>query len=418
MNKDHHKLTSRRDFLALTALTMAGLIRPEQLIASAQAATQSGAGKRALIVLTLGGGNDGLNTVVPFAKGAYYDLRPKIAGKQDLGLPLDTSSGLGFHPALKELHELYKKGQVAVVGGVGYPSPNRSHFRSIEIWQTAQPDIIGSTGWLGRYLDLIDKKTASESMMLAVNIDPILPKSLLSRKVNVPSVYDLGDFRFKVDPHFEDDKPQQIAAFKSIYSDFNSDSPFFDKLKTTGLEANSASEKLLKLASAKNQVKYPDGKLAASLRLIAQMMSGNVGAKVYTLTHDGFDTHANQLSSQPGLLSNLSKSISAFFEDLSARGLDDDATIMVFSEFGRRAAENGGRGTDHGTAAPCFVIGKNVKGGLYGESPDLARLDNGDLRYTTDFRALYATVLDDWLKADSREIIGKRFDNLGLFGAA
>ncbi|MBK9772465.1 MAG: DUF1501 domain-containing protein [Candidatus Obscuribacter sp.] len=417
MNKDHHKLTSRRDFLALTALTMAGLIRPEQLIASAQAATQSGAGKRALIVLTLGGGNDGLNTVVPFAKGAYYDLRPKIAVKQDLVLPLDTSSGLGFNPALKELHELYKKGQVAVVEGVGYPVLT-AHFRSIEIWQTAQPDIIGSTGWLGRYLDLIDKKTASESMMLAVNIDPILPKSLLSRKVNVPSVYDLGDFRFKVDPHFEDDKPQQIAAFKSIYSDFNSDRPFFDKLKTTGLEANSASEKLLKLASAKNQVKYPDGKLAASLRLIAQMMSGNVGAKVYTLTHDGFDTHANQLSSQPGLLSNLSKSISAFFEDLSARGLDDDATIMVFSEFGRRAAENGGRGTDHGTAAPCFVIGKNVKGGLYGESPDLARLDNGDLRYTTDFRALYATVLDDWLKADSREIIGKRFDNLGLFGAA
>ncbi len=397
---------SRRDFLALS-LAFSAMLAESPIKALAAGGNQ----KRSLVVLSLSGGNDGLNTVIPYGMGQYYDLRPNIGIKQDKVLPIDDV--LGLHPSMTEMHQLFKKGQMAIIQGTGYIKPNRSHFRSMEIWQTAQPDIIGDTGWLGRYLDTIEKEK-KERMMLAVNVDPVLPLSLLSRRVTVPSVFDLGSFRFKVDSHFEEDRQRQFATFQNIYKEYKLDRPFVDKLKASGLSASSASEKLHKLAAGAPKVKYPDGRLAAALRLIAQMQAGGVGARVYTLTMDGFDTHANQSRTQPGLLSTLSSSLGAFLQDLQERGVADDVAVLVYSEFGRRAAENGGRGTDHGTAAPCFVLGQNIKGGLYGETPSLTSLDSGDLKYTTDFRQVYTALLESWLDADARSILGGRFEPLAF----
>lgn len=405
--------TSRRHFLALSLLTMTGLAQPAAL-AGRMLEDKSGR-RRCLVVLTLSGGNDGLNTVVPYGMGRYYDLRPKLAVKGETVLPLDGMVGL--NPSMGELAALYKEGKLAVVQGVGYPEPNRSHFRSIEIWQTAQPDIIGDTGWLGRYLDLQDKSDLASRMLAAVNIDPVLPKSLLARKVTVPSVYDLGDFRFKVDSHYQNDRERQLSCFRDIYKDYQFKGALAGQLVKTGLAASAASEKLHKLtadAAAKSSAAYPDGRLSASLRLIAQMVAGQVGARVYTLQMDGFDTHANQSRTHNSLLGNLSRSLKAFLDDLESRGVADDVLVLVHSEFGRRAQENDGRGTDHGAAAPCFVLGKGVKGGLYGEHPELAanKLVQGDLGFKTDFRSVYAALLEDWLGSDARAILGRSFEKI------
>jgi uncharacterized protein (DUF1501 family) len=426
--KDATSVISRRDFLAgLAALGLVGQYQSTALAASIDAAQREG---RAIVVIQLNGGNDGLNTIIPYGTGAYYDARPKIGIKQADVLAINEA--VGFHPALREFSDFYKDGSLAVVQGVGYAEPNRSHFRSIEIWQTARPDIIGDTGWLGRYLDYLSiskKDVSAEKLfdargfkaegdksklsMLAVNVDPLLPRSLLAEKVTVPSVSDVQAFRFKVDPLYQSDRTLQLEAFDDIYKNFNDDRALVGKLRVSGIEANRASERLMDLVKQhKTTVKYPDGKLASSLKFIAQMVAGGIGAKVYTLGYDGFDTHAGELRAQTSLLSNLGKSLKAFREDLKAHDADDKVLVLVFSEFGRRVAENGAVGTDHGTAAPCFVLGGGVKGGLYGAQPSLTSLDHGDLKHEVDFRTVYATIIDRWLGADSGEILGKKFEHL------
>ncbi|MBA4077593.1 MAG: transcriptional initiation protein Tat [Cyanobacteria bacterium PR.023] len=417
-----NKSISRRDFLA--GMAALGILGQQQLEAFASQIDPLAGAERSILVIQLNGGNDGINTIIPYGNGAYYDARPKIAIKQADVLHIDDK--VGFHPSLTAFQEFYKQGKLAVIQGVGYPEPNRSHFRSIEIWQTAQPEIIGDTGWLGRYLDHLSisqspGKVVKASIepdkekiaMLAVNVDPLLPKSLLARKVAVPSVSDVQAFRFKVDPLYQADRALQLEAFNDIYQNFDDNRPVVKKLRTSGLAANRASERLLDLVKGhKTTVKYPDGKLGSSLKFIAQMVSGGIGAKVYTLGYDGFDTHAGELRTQTNLLAGLGKSLSAFQEDLKQHGCDDKVMVLVFSEFGRRVAENGGGGTDHGTAGPCLVLGGGVKGGLYGQYPSLNELDHGDLKFNVDFRTVYATILDRWLGADSREVLGKNFDNL------
>ncbi len=404
---------SRREFLAgLAALGLLGRYQLDGVAASIDPAVAASLSGRSLLVIQLNGGNDGINTIIPYGNGAYYDARPKIAIKQTDVLPIN--SDVGFHPSLGEFAQFYKDQQLAVIQGVGYAEPNRSHFRSIEIWQTAQPDIIGDTGWLGRYLDYLSLSASpANANMLAVNVDPLLPKSLLARKITVPSVSDVQAFRFKVDPLYKADRALQLQTFGDIYNDFEDRRPIVSKLRKSGIEANRASEKLLDLVKGhKTTAKYPDGKLGSSLKFVAQMISGGIGAKVYTLGYDGFDTHAGEMRTQANLLNGLGKSLRAFHEDLKQNGCDDKVLVLIFSEFGRRVAENGGGGTDHGTAAPCLVLGTGVKGGLYGEYPSLTNLDHGDLKHSVDFRTVYATIIDRWLGADSREVLGKNFDNL------
>ncbi len=398
---------TRRKFIQ-GGLGMLGLMLSAEELLSLSALAAGEKGGRQLVLIQLSGGNDGLNTVVPFGSGAYYDARPQLAIAQKDVLKLNDQ--IGLHPSMTGMHELFQSGQMAIIEGAGYPGANRSHFRSIEIWQTAEPEKIGDTGWLGRYLDLAFSGKQHASLP-AVNVDPMLPKTLFARKIVVPSVNNIYEFRFRTDPHFRKDHDRQLKAFNDIYEDFDSKRPHADILKKAGLEANQASDYLLNMVkSYKSSVKYPSGRLGDGLKFISQMISGGVTAPVFTVSLDGFDTHANQQRVQAGLLKQLSDALLAFQTDLKAHCLDDKVLTLVFSEFGRRVQENSGKGTDHGTAEPMFIVGSAVKGGIYGEHPSLTALDNGDLKYTLDFRTVYATVLENWLGADSAQVLGKRFE--------
>lgn len=405
---------SRRTFITGgLGLMSVYLSAPQMLLLGAQAAEFSPriAGKsKVLVVVQMSGGNDGLNTVVPYGLGNYYQVRPNIGIKAEDVLRLDDQ--IGLNPNMDGMHKLFKNGNLAVVQAVGYPNPNRSHFRSIEIWQTGQPERIGSTGWLGRYLDLASDGK-SDNIFPAVNVEPTLPKTLASAKVMVPSVSNVYDFKFRTDPAYQQDRNVQVRAFNDIYDSFNLKRSNVDLLRRVGVDANKASEYLNKVVrSYKADVKYPDGSFGKGLKFIAQMISGAVNSSIYTVNLDGFDTHTNQLRPQNNLLKQLSEGVSAFMADMEQHGLQDDVVVLAFSEFGRRVAENGSRGTDHGTAEPVFLIGKNVKGGIYGDHPSLSSLDDGDLRYKIDFRSIYSTLLDRWLKADSKQILAAQFDTI------
>jgi uncharacterized protein (DUF1501 family) len=334
-------------------------------------------------------------------------VRPVIGIAQDKVLRLNDQ--IGFNPNMDGMHDLFKQGKIALIQGVGYPIPNRSHFRSIEIWQTANPDKIIETGWLGRYLDLAD----SNNLFAAVNVEPALPKTLASNKCMVPSVSNVFDFKFRTDPQYMADHDAQLQTFNSIYQSFELKRPEVEVLRDAGLDANKASDYLQKIVRGyKSDVKYPNGNFGNGLKFIAQMLAGGVDAKIFTVNHDGFDTHTNQLGVQNRLLKTFSDGIAAFYKDLEAHGLQDDVVVMAFSEFGRRVAENNGRGTDHGTAAPVYIIGSKVKGGIYGDHPSLTDLDEGDLKHGLDFRSVYATLLDKWMNADSREVLGQHFETI------
>ncbi|HEY9785034.1 MAG TPA: DUF1501 domain-containing protein [Candidatus Obscuribacterales bacterium] len=390
-------------------------LSPLQILSLAADAQESTgrAGEKILVVVQLTGGNDGLNTVVPFNDGAYFDKRPKIALKESQVLPLNGETGL--HPAMTAMAELFRQGKLAILEGVGYPNPNRSHFRSLEIWQTAQPEEIGSTGWLGRYVDLKTHGAACEPVP-AVNVDPILPLSLVAEKVAVPSVNNVSGFRLQTEPKYKQDRKVPSEAFLDINSNFlQAEPPYRALLTQAGLDADDASQRLLKAAGKQeSKAKYPGGKLGDGLKFISQMICSGVTSTVYTVSLDGFDTHANQPQTQARLLKQLSDAIGAFQSDLEEHGVAPRVLTAVFSEFGRRLEENSGCGTDHGTAEPLFIIGSGIKGGVYGSRPSLTALDNGDLKYTVDFRHVYATLLDRWLQADSVEILGKNFETLAF----
>jgi uncharacterized protein (DUF1501 family) len=405
---------SRRTFIksGISALSVS-LIAPRLFLSSAQAAgfdTRQPGESKIFVILQMGGGNDGLNMVVPYGLGQYYSVRPTIGIEQSKVLHLNNQ--IGLNPNMDALHELYKAGKVALVQGVGYPSPNRSHFRSIEIWQTANPEKIIDTGWLGRYLDL---SQSGDNLFAAVNVEPTLPKTLAATKCLVPSVNNVFEFTFRTDPQFAADRDVQRKAFEGIYDSFALKRPEVDLLRKVGTDANQASDYLQKIVrNYKSEVKYPNGQVGNGLKFIAQMISGGVNARIFSVNLDGFDTHTNQLGAQNRLLKQLSDGIAAFYQDLELHGLQDDVVLMTFSEFGRRVAENNGRGTDHGTAAPLFVVGGKIKGGVYGDHPSLTNLDEGDLKYNVDFRCVYATILEKWIGADSRQILGQNFDILPI----
>jgi uncharacterized protein (DUF1501 family) len=342
-------------------------------------------------------------------------LRPAIGIKPDQVIKLNDKVGL--NPAMTPFEEMFKAGKLAVVQGVGYPSPNRSHFRSIEIWQTAEPKKIKDTGWIGRYLDLANSgKSQLDNIFPAINVDPILPKTLSAEKIVVPSITDVANFTFKADPRYEADRKAQLSTFNSIYEKYSLNRPYVNELRRVGLDTTEASDYIQKLvANYKDGAKYPTNAFGKGLQFISQLIIGGVNCGVYTISMGGYDTHTNEVNSHTNLFKTLTGGIQALQADLQNHGVDKDVVIMTFSEFGRRTAENGGRGTDHGAAAPLFVIGSQVKGGIIGDQPSLTDLDDGDLKYKIDFRNVYATVLDKWLNADAKSILGDKFDQLDLF---
>jgi uncharacterized protein (DUF1501 family) len=401
---------------------------------AADALTQTVTGKDGtiLVVLQMAGGNDGLNMVVPFVDDTYHRARPRLALPADQILKIDNYVGL--NPKLAGLKSLYDEGHVAIVQGVGYPNPNRSHFRSTEIWQTASDaDRTLSDGWLGRYFD---NCCGGADPTVGVAIGEETPQAFAAKHPIGVTFSRPEQFRFRPSEpdggrmSAEEMLFRQLnetasgeeavaapdgASVGAINGKTKSDLSTLDFLQRTALDAQLSSDKILAIArKSKSTVTYPQGQLAGSLNIIARMIGGGLPTRVYYASQGGFDTHAGQINAHQRLMTEFNDAVAAFVSDLKQQGNFERVLLMTFSEFGRRVQENANGGTDHGAAAPMFVLGGAIKPGLFGKCPSLTDLDHGDLKFNTDFRSVYGTVLDRWLKAPSQTVLGRKFSALQI----
>ena len=352
-----------------------------------------------LVVLQLAGGNDGLNTVVPFEDDRYYRLRPRLAINPMEVIPL--SDTLGFHPAMSAMAELYREGKLAIIQNVGYPNPNRSHFRSTEIWETAsESDEYLPAGWLGRYFDSACCGEVEKDAPVGIHIGDQLPQSFLGR---------MPHNLFGVNRRLDSRTPrkQDLLPTLTQTKPANANEAF---LQHTLMDALVTEARVARITqSYRPETTYPRNRLALSLRGVAAMIAARLETRVYFVSQSGYDTHTNQQQSHRRLLGELSAALAAFQQDLDGHGLDDQVLTMTFSEFGRRPGENNGGGTDHGTAAPLFVMGSRLKSTLTGTPPDLEVGSNQDLEFSTDFRSVYGTVIERWFGCPSAPILGRRY---------
>lgn len=403
---------SRRAFIARSmVLASAAVTIPRFLDRSALAlAAPAGAGtsvpgipqERILVVVQLGGGNDGLNTVVPFAQPAYYNARPAIAIPEAQVLKLGSREPVGLHPGLRGLKDLHDQGLLSVVQGVGYPNPNRSHFVSMDIWQTADESGVGQ-GWLGRYFD---NECAGRPDCGGVAIGRTAPLAMEGRKVR-PVAFETADlFRWTG----EDLHEAMAEPYRRLAADAPADGDSsLEFLTRTAMDAQLSSDAIRRAISATPLVNYPRTGLARQLSMIAAMIRAGLPTRVYYASMSGFDTHAGQGGAQgrhAQLLAEFGDAVKAFYDDLRAQGAHERVLTMSFSEFGRRVGQNASAGTDHGAAAPMFLVGPMVRPGVANPHPSMTELDDGDLKYTVDFRAVYAAALADWMKADARAVLG------------
>ena len=396
----------------------AGMMMPaifSRGIASARAQSIEGshiaqaASDRTLIVVQMAGGNDGLSTVIPFTDSLYHQVRPTLAVPDTKVLPLDTR--LGLHPNLAPLKNLWDAGHMAIVEGVGYPNQSLSHFQAMDIWQTLDLNGVGSEGWLGKLVSgWVDQQGHPFN---ALDIGVQTAQALSSISAPVPTVSSVNTYRVYPDPADTDNGNARLQALMKLYNTYPKSSPYAALLDTTALNAQEGSRALLNASSNYHAaVTYPDGPFAAGLKVLAEAIVQDLGLRVGYVTLGGFDTHANQQQTHDLLMKTLADGLSAFYTDLAHHGKADSVVIMTWSEFGRRVEENGSQGTDHGTAAPMFVLGDPVNKGIFGEPPSLSSLDaNGNLKYTIDFRSVYATVLDRWLGASSKDVLGGSFNS-------
>ena len=368
---------------------------------------------RSLVVIQLSGGNDYLNTVVPYGNGLYYDFRPSVNISQGEVLPLNGEVGL--NPSMAPMKRLYDEGKVAVINGIGYPKPNRSHFRSMDVWHTAEPDKIGSSGWLGETIRALDPN--GDNVLTGVNFGRGLPRALSAKGVPVASVGNLETYGLFSDIEDEAARNMALSAFSQMYGGTEGKDAVAQFLSQTGSDALKGAD-ILRTAPTKysSDVEYSDHPLSQSLRNITQVMSAGLGTRIYYAQHGSFDTHSGELESHAALWGDTSAAIGDFMDDLREHDLEDDTAVLVFSEFGRRIADNGS-GTDHGSGGVAFVVGGSVKGGQYGEFPSLREKDHleGDMHFTNDFRSTYSTILDRWLGVEPEEIVNGRFEQLDFF---
>ena len=419
---------TRRSLISRGALLVAsGVLAPSFITRTAMAldGTVSALGPVALdpskknmilVVLQLSGGNDGINTLIPFGDPTYNQLRPSLGFAATDVLHLTDSVGL--NPNLAKLKALYDQGNVAIVQGVGYPNPNRSHFRSMDIWHSARPDSFERSGWLGRYISAC--QCAQDNALPAISVGDQLNTLFWTDTTLVPAVASIGAFSFLTDTKYKNDRTFQMQTLQNIYSQAGNWSPYEDLIRRGTLQALAGSDELQRIAATyQTPVQYPQNNgLASQLKLVAQVIAGNLGTRLFSVAQGGYDTHANQKNTQDRNLGQLGDALDAFMQDLAQMGQQDNVVIMTFSEFGRRVKQNGSNGTDHGTAEPMFVIGNKVQGGLYGNYPSLSDLDNnGDLKFNADFRSVYAGVLKDVVGADPGPILAGNFDPIDVVRA-
>ena len=405
--------TSRRQFLR-TALGSSAVISlsssaPSFLLRAA--AAEPSHGENVLVVVQLTGGNDGLNTVVPYNDDAYQASRPKLKITAETVLKMDGS--FGFHPSMRGFADLYETGQLAIVQGVGYPNPNRSHFESMDIWHTCQrKSEQRHEGWLGRYLDYTAAADGSDVPAMHLGHEK-QPLALAARSVRTPSIQQLNRFRLqtKGNKQLAHTIDELAAEPREQSNDLLS---FVQTSTTSALAASQRVEQAV--GKYRSEVQYPTSALAQKLRTIAQLIDVGLSTRIYYVTLDGFDTHAQQAAGHAALLEEFSSSVAAFTQDVGDHRWRGDhghgkrVLVMAFSEFGRRVRENASNGTDHGAAGPMFFAGSSVKPGRVGEHPSLTDLDDGDLKFHTDFRQVYATVFEKWLGTASEAILGQKYD--------
>lgn len=410
----------RREFLrsslaASSLVSIGGATIPGFLARSAWSAEGSRADDRILVVVQLLGGNDGLNTVVPHGVDGYLRNRRRLRLAKGRLHPIDDE--IGLHPSMGRMAELVEQGRLAIVQGVGYPNPDRSHFRSIEIWETArvdiQPDAL-ETGWLGRLLDEHPPRPGEDSPALHIG-GGRAPLATRAKRVEVPSLERVDQFKLQLVGSSSDRRSARTAMSDIARAD-PGDDPLLGFLRRSTLAAYDSSKRLEEVVGESAESIYPNFNLARRLEQVARIIKAGFGTRIYYTRQDGYDTHANQLDTHAALLNELSDSLAAFHDDLDEAGMADRVAVLVFSEFGRRVGENASYGTDHGAAAPVFVAGPVRQAGLVGEHPGLEQgdLDEGDLRFHTDFRRLYASVLEHWLGVPAAPIVGEGFDPLPL----
>jgi uncharacterized protein (DUF1501 family) len=396
-------MLTRRDFLNRSALVALAPSIPGFLARTLRGAEAQRDG-RILVVVELNGGNDGINTVVPYADEGY------ARNRKALRLPTDqlvkVNDQVGLHPSLRDAAKLLEDGHLGIVQGVGYPNPNRSHFRSMAIWHTARfdPEEHNGLGWIGRALDERPKDQRAETAALLVGSGSP-PVALRGRRSVVSAIERLDDFALT-------GPSGQTAGHERATQPGDALTGF---VRRTTLDAYTTAERLAALAGkSASGATYPAGELAAHLQLVARLIKADLGTRVFYTVQTGYDTHSQQLPLHARLLRELADALRAFIDDLSAAGLADRVLVMTFSEFGRRVQENGSAGTDHGTAGPVFLAGGKVNGGLHGPTPSLSDLEAGDLKIGIDFRQVYASVLHDWLRLRAAPALGGTFAPLPL----
>jgi uncharacterized protein (DUF1501 family) len=364
-----------------------------------------------LVIVQMSGGNDGLNTVIPYTDDAYHRARPTIG--VDPKTVLRINDRVGWNPALTGFDELFKEGRLALLQAVGYPDANLSHFEATEIWETASPDRPQQYGWLGRYLDRrYPTGTKPPPAFETVALGDTLPAALVSAHVDVPAIGALGAFSYNTG---RDLASKQSAG--ALYDGAHAgSSPYLAMIADTAREAYHGGDELrTKVAGYTPAVTYPADGFAQQLKLAAQLIGTNTGTRIVFVSIGSFDTHAGQRAQQDRLLGYLGNGLLAFYRDLAAHGNDKRVLTLTFSEFGRRVTQNASNGTDHGTAMPVFVAGGSVRGGVYGDHPSLTDLDrNGNLKFGTDFRSVYATVIARWLGADPAAVLGAPYAPLAF----
>ena len=395
-------------------------------------ATQAVTGKddTILVVLQLAGGNDGLNTLAPFDDDAYHKARPRLAKKEkDL---VKLGDHVGLNGAMPFLGSLFKEGNLGVIQGVGYPNPNRSHFVSTSIWETADTSNRSNTGWIGRYFD---NACPGADPTVGISLNKTQPEAFGALKnpgvcLSSPELYRWihgGGEKARAEEFFaslnapeDDDSPVDGASIDMPAGGKTGGIQGEDNLaflERVAMDARVSSAKILELAAKhRTKVSYEGTPIARSLNMVSRLIAGGMPTRVYYVSHGGFDTHNQQVNSHDRLLGQLDRALKSFFADLKEQGNDKRVVLMTFSEFGRRVAENASAGTDHGRGSCMFVAGEGVKGGLFGTYPSLTDLDQGDLKHHVDFRCVYASVLEDWLKTSAKPVLGGDYPKLGVIG--
>ncbi|WP_296380290.1 DUF1501 domain-containing protein [Winogradskyella sp.] len=392
----------RRKFLKNSTLASSLFFVPSFVKAFESVAAER-LGYKRLVIIQLAGGNDGLNTIIPHNNDIYYNARPRLAITKDI---IKLNDDLGFHPSLAPLRSLFDNGEMSIINNVGYPNPVRSHFRSMDIWQTASgSDEYLQSGWLGRYLD-----ANGENPYNAIEMDEQLSLAMKGEHFNGIATSDYKVlYNTSKDPYFKN--------VLNRYNDAHLSEHNLGYLYQTMIEAKSSANYIYENTKVKlSQEEYPQNKFAKQLKNVGQFINSGLETKVFYTSLGGFDTHANQPNRQKRLLSQYANSVSAFVKDLKRNDTFEDTLILTFSEFGRRVKQNAATGTDHGAANNVFIMGKNLKkAGFYNNLTSLNDLDdNGDLKYEIDFRTIYATILSEWLKADDITILNNSFDKLNF----